>query len=464
MVALLVLALPTSNAVPVTDENWSGIKEACIRNANYKTLEEVLTLDDCKAKCVEETGIVCASIDYNPKSHKCNLCELTSDYSGYLEPCHSNGWLFTERKTAVDENWTGMKEACIKNANYKTLENVSSIYDCKAKCVEETGILCMSIDYNPNSRKCNFCELKSDFSGYMEPCHTNGWLHTERNIAVDENWTGMKEACIRNNNYKTLEEVLSIADCKAKCVDETGILCMSIDYNPKQHKCNLCELKSDSSDYMEPCHSNGWLFSERVGIDEPDCEWPNGQIYWPHPSDCHMFIQCTPHGPQEMSCAPGTAWSQSLLTCDHEANVDCSSPPPSCPEPFKMRGDECFFVTEDGIEPLNWDDSRQKCLDMGADLAMPHDMVDFVAYIKESYPDSKSTIWLGATDREVEQEWKWVSGEPVPAEMWKPWPDNQPSGDGNCMEVHYWPRTDFYMNDWHCNRKGHYACEYDMGA
>merc|ERR1711962_1485292 len=198
--------------------------------------------------------------------------------------------------------------------------------------------------------------------------------------------------------------------------------------------------------------------------DGAHCDWPNGQIYWPHPSNCHMFIQCTPHGPQEMSCAPGTAWSQSLLTCDHKANVDCSPPPPSCPEPFKMRGDECFFVTEDGIEPLNWDDSRKKCLDMGADLAMPHDMVDFVAYIKESYPDSKSTIWLGATDREVEQEWKWVSGEPVPAEMWEGWPDNQPSGDGNCMEIHYWPRTGFYMNDWWCNKKGHYACEFDMSS
>merc|ERR1712055_737329 len=197
-----------------------------------------------------------------------------------------------------------------------------------------------------------------------------------------------------------------------------------------------------------------------TGSDEPHCDWPNGQIYWSHPSDCHKFIQCTPHGPQEMRCAPGTAWSQSLLTCDHEVNVDCSPPPPSCPEPFRMRGDECFFVTEDGIEPLNWDDSRQKCLDMGADLAQPQDMVDFVEYIKESYNNSKSTIWLGATDREVEQDWYWVSGEPVPPAMWEPWPHNQPSGDGNCMEIHWWPKTGFYMNDWHCHNKGHFACEF----
>merc|ERR1719320_454458 len=289
----------------------------------------------------------------------------------------------------------------------------------------------------------------------------------------------MRSACINGNNYKSLKEVPTIGACKEKCTEDTDTLCMSIDYNPSSHACNLQELRSDSSDYMEPCHTKGWLYSERNiedGNNEPHCDWPNGQQYWPHPSDCHMFIQCTSHGPYEMTCAPGTAWSQSLLTCDYVDNTDCGKqtpppppstqppppPAPSCPAPYKMRGDECLFVSEDGSDLLDWDESHQKCLDMGGSLAMPHDMVDFVAYIKESYNNSKSTIWLGATDREVEQEWKWLSGEPVPANMWKPWPGNQPSGDGNCMEIHYWPNTDFYMNDWHCNKQGHYACEFDM--
>jgi len=99
---------------------------------------------------------------------------------------------------------------------------------------------------------------------------------------------------------------------------------------------------------------------------------------------------------------------------------------------------------------------------MGGDLAQPQDMVDFVEYIKESYPNSKSTIWLGATDREIEQEWYWVSGDPVPPAIWKPWPDNQPSGDGNCMEIHFRQRNGFYLNDWYCHNKGHFACEFKM--
>ncbi|KAF2356445.1 Chitin binding domain, partial [Trinorchestia longiramus] len=30
--------------------------------------------------------------------------------------------------------------------------------------------------------------------------------------------------------------------------------------------------------------------------------------YYPHPTDCTKFIQCTPYGPQEMPCSAGTRW------------------------------------------------------------------------------------------------------------------------------------------------------------
>ncbi|CAL4121813.1 unnamed protein product [Meganyctiphanes norvegica] len=53
------------------------------------------------------------------------------------------------------------------------------------------------------------------------------------------------------------------------------------------------------------------------------CDWPHGQQYWPHPYNCHMFIQCSSSGPQEMICPQGTAWSQYILTCDHKHNTDC---------------------------------------------------------------------------------------------------------------------------------------------
>ena len=45
--------------------------------------------------------------------------------------------------------------------------------------------------------------------------------------------------------------------------------------------------------------------------------------YWPHPTNCEMFIQCTSYGPQEMPCGKGTRWDQELLTCNHEYSTSC---------------------------------------------------------------------------------------------------------------------------------------------
>ncbi|XP_018026015.1 hornerin isoform X2 [Hyalella azteca] len=45
--------------------------------------------------------------------------------------------------------------------------------------------------------------------------------------------------------------------------------------------------------------------------------------YYPHPTDCTKFIQCTPYGPQEMPCGAGTRWDQSILTCNHESVTQC---------------------------------------------------------------------------------------------------------------------------------------------
>ncbi|XP_069997704.1 mucin-5AC [Penaeus vannamei] len=74
-----------------------------------------------------------------------------------------------------------------------------------------------------------------------------------------------------------------------------------------------------------------------------DCS--QGQ-YHPHPSDCHMFIQCTPYGPQEMPCAPGTVWDQDLLTCNHEATTPCVIAEPCVKSHDKQcrRGDGRYAV------------------------------------------------------------------------------------------------------------------------
>ena len=53
---------------------------------------------------------------------------------------------------------------------------------------------------------------------------------------------------------------------------------------------------------------------------EPVCQ-PDQQ-YYPH-ADCRKFWQCSNDVAIEQNCAPATAWDQDILTCNHEALVDC---------------------------------------------------------------------------------------------------------------------------------------------
>merc|ERR1739842_80295 len=110
--------------------------------------------------------------------------------------------------------------------------------------------------------------------------------------------------------------------------------------------------------------------------------------------------------------AQGGHLHENIRACKSQ-HCRCCIPGPSTPQPPTLPTTKPP-VLESCPAPFK---RRVRCLAMGkgVDLAEPHDMVDFVKYIKENYAESEPTIWLGATDRETEGEWDWVSGGHVPA-------------------------------------------------
>ena len=50
---------------------------------------------------------------------------------------------------------------------------------------------------------------------------------------------------------------------------------------------------------------------------------------WADPTDCTSFIECSNGNTYKERCAPGTAWSDDIKTCDRVANV------PGCDHPAK---------------------------------------------------------------------------------------------------------------------------------
>ncbi|XP_069168904.1 uncharacterized protein [Procambarus clarkii] len=97
------------------------------------------------------------------------------------------------------------------------------------------------------------------------------------------------------------------------------------------------------------------LLAALVALAAADCDLPYCKIvagvevrcndpqawfeYHPHPTDRHLFIQCTTYGPQVMSCAPGTAWNQEASVCVHDTAV------PSCSADVGICDcDKCFMA------------------------------------------------------------------------------------------------------------------------
>jgi len=270
----------STDPLPATYQvgNWSQIRDACIEGANYKTLSGVLSIGLCKEHCLFELGNNCGSIDYEPDSGNCFISEARSDHADYTEPC-ADGVLtkFTELlPVTIDVNWSPIRDACIQGNNYKTLSGVLSIGLCKEHCVGELGNMCGSIDYEPESGKCFISEARSDSYDYTEPCF-DGVVTKFMEILLQDttvvNWSPLRDACIKENNYKTLSGVLSIGLCKEHCLFELGNNCGSIDYEQESGKCFISEARSDSDDYTEPCFDGVATKFTEIPQDTTDVNW-----------------------------------------------------------------------------------------------------------------------------------------------------------------------------------------------
>ncbi|XP_036789827.1 C-type lectin domain family 4 member E-like [Oncorhynchus mykiss] len=121
----------------------------------------------------------------------------------------------------------------------------------------------------------------------------------------------------------------------------------------------------------------------------------------------------------------------------------------TCPEGWQKLESSWYFLS---TETKTWKESREDCLERGADLVI-------IKSDKEKpFPFKlKKRVWIGLTDSDNEGTWKWVDGTPLTTGFWyDPQPDN---GVKDCVEI----RTDQSpLKAWNylsCLENRHWICE-----
>ncbi|XP_027034627.1 asialoglycoprotein receptor 2-like isoform X2 [Tachysurus fulvidraco] len=119
---------------------------------------------------------------------------------------------------------------------------------------------------------------------------------------------------------------------------------------------------------------------------------------------------------------------------------------------WKRFGSSLYYFTD----LKNWTESRQDCIERGADLVVINskEKQDFI--VNELQGSRK---WIGLSDREEEGTWKWVDGTLLTNGHWGySQPDNKENED--CAEIglperHNWnDRPCFEKQGWICEKRG----------
>uniref|UniRef100_A0A4W6FWW6 C-type lectin domain-containing protein n=1 Tax=Lates calcarifer TaxID=8187 RepID=A0A4W6FWW6_LATCA len=97
-----------------------------------------------------------------------------------------------------------------------------------------------------------------------------------------------------------------------------------------------------------------------------------------------------------------------------------------------------------------WRDSRNDCLQRGADL--------MIINSKEEQVCMRLT-WIGLTDRETEGTWRWVDGTLLNTSYWATGEPNSYQGrDEDCGEIRFYGSENSW-NDASCTSQKYWICE-----
>uniref|UniRef100_A0A8C7MDL0 CD209 antigen-like protein C n=1 Tax=Oncorhynchus kisutch TaxID=8019 RepID=A0A8C7MDL0_ONCKI len=129
----------------------------------------------------------------------------------------------------------------------------------------------------------------------------------------------------------------------------------------------------------------------------------------------------------------------------------------TCPEGWQKFESSWYFLS---TETKTWKESREDCLERGADLVIINSDKE-----QEFLFKLKKTVWIGLTDSVTEATWRWVDGTPLTTPRY--WSPHQPdNGDGkpeygeeDCVHMRNNQSPLEAWNDLSCGIKLGWICE-----
>ncbi|XP_031675079.1 C-type lectin domain family 4 member E [Oncorhynchus kisutch] len=125
----------------------------------------------------------------------------------------------------------------------------------------------------------------------------------------------------------------------------------------------------------------------------------------------------------------------------------------SCPEGWRRFGCSCYYLS---TEKKSWEESRQDCLERGADLVIINSKEE-QTFINGF--ESVNFSWIGLTDSVTEGTWKWVDGTPLTTPRY--WMIEHPRGGTlqNCAFIHHMSSGHGQWWSFNCSSSEQWICE-----
>uniref|UniRef100_A0A3Q3LDU6 Collectin-12 n=1 Tax=Mastacembelus armatus TaxID=205130 RepID=A0A3Q3LDU6_9TELE len=120
---------------------------------------------------------------------------------------------------------------------------------------------------------------------------------------------------------------------------------------------------------------------------------------------------------------------------------------PGCPFEWVNYRDKCYFFSKD---LHNFDDAKATCESQSASLLIINDMEEQRWLKKQTF--GKGYFWMGLTDREEENVWRWLDGTEPAFTKWKPgqpdnWGHEHEAGEDCAGLIHEGLWNDFFCQD-----------------